>query len=115
MTDLKVRLTHLQGEVARLQTDQAKVEAKAVAALENAAKLPTGHAPARSVPAIPAVARVPLAGLGRQVLGMLGVQVVLVVMLAVVVAARLLLALPGLVLPEETAVLGRLHPLPERV
>ncbi|MDB6007245.1 MAG: mismatch repair protein MutL, partial [Prosthecobacter sp.] len=34
--------------------------------LENAAKLPTGHAPARSVPAAPAAARVPLVPDSRQ-------------------------------------------------
>lgn len=38
MADLKLRMAHLQGQVARLQTDQARVEVKAVAALENAAK-----------------------------------------------------------------------------
>ncbi len=38
MADLKLRLAHLQGEVARLQTDHARVEVKAVTALENAAK-----------------------------------------------------------------------------
>jgi DNA mismatch repair protein MutL len=34
--------------------------------LENAAKLPTGHAPARTVPAVPAAARVPLVPESRQ-------------------------------------------------
>lgn len=38
MADLKLRMAHLQGELGRLQTDQARVEVKAVAALENAAK-----------------------------------------------------------------------------
>jgi len=38
MADLKLRMAHLQGELARAQTDQAKVEVKAAAALENAAK-----------------------------------------------------------------------------
>ncbi|HRD28352.1 MAG TPA: cell division protein ZapA [Caulobacter sp.] len=38
MADLKLRLQHIQGELARTQTEQAKIEVKAVAALENAAK-----------------------------------------------------------------------------
>ncbi|ATQ41425.1 cell division protein ZapA [Caulobacter mirabilis] len=38
MADLKLRLAHVQGELARLQTEHAKTETKAVAALENAAK-----------------------------------------------------------------------------
>ncbi len=38
MADLKLRMSHLQGELARTQTDHAKIEVKAVAALENAAK-----------------------------------------------------------------------------
>lgn len=38
MADLKLRLQHIQGELARSQTDQSRVEVKAVAALENAAK-----------------------------------------------------------------------------
>ncbi len=38
MADLKLRLQHIQGELARTQTDQSRVEVKAVAALENAAK-----------------------------------------------------------------------------
>ena len=38
MADLKLRLQHIQGELARAQTEQSRVELKAVAALENAAK-----------------------------------------------------------------------------
>lgn len=38
LADLKLRLSHLQGELARVQTEQAKIEVKAVAALETAAK-----------------------------------------------------------------------------
>ncbi|MES2035642.1 MAG: cell division protein ZapA [Pseudomonadota bacterium] len=38
MADLKLRMAHLQGELVRSQGDQAKVEAKAVAALDAAAK-----------------------------------------------------------------------------
>ena len=38
LADLKLRLSHIQGELARTQTDQSKIEVKAVAALENAAK-----------------------------------------------------------------------------
>lgn len=38
MADLKLRLQHLQSELARTQTDQSRVEVKAVAALENAAR-----------------------------------------------------------------------------
>lgn len=38
LADLKLRLSNIQGELARTQTDQSKIEVKAVAALENAAK-----------------------------------------------------------------------------
>jgi len=38
LSDARLRLSHLQAEVARLQGEQARVEMKAVAALENAAK-----------------------------------------------------------------------------
>jgi cell division protein ZapA len=38
MADLKLRMAHLQGELAKHQGDQSRVEVKAVAALENAAK-----------------------------------------------------------------------------
>lgn len=38
MADLKLRLQHIQGELARSQTDQSRVEMKAAAALEGAAK-----------------------------------------------------------------------------
>ena len=38
LSDLKLRLTHLQNELAKAQTEQARVEMKAAAALENAAK-----------------------------------------------------------------------------
>lgn len=38
LADLKLRMGHIQGELAKTQTDQAKIEVKAVAALENAAK-----------------------------------------------------------------------------
>jgi len=38
LADLKLRLQHIQGELAKTQTAQAKIEVKAVAALENAAK-----------------------------------------------------------------------------
>jgi cell division protein ZapA len=38
LADLKLRLGHLQGELARAQSDQARVEMKAAAALESAAR-----------------------------------------------------------------------------
>lgn len=38
MADLKLRLQHIQGELARAQTEQSRVELKAAAALEGAAK-----------------------------------------------------------------------------
>jgi cell division protein ZapA len=37
LADLKLRLNHLQGELARSQTDHAKAETRAVAAIESAA------------------------------------------------------------------------------
>ena len=46
LADLKLRQQHIQTELTRLQADQSRVEVKAVAALENAArrieKLATG-------------------------------------------------------------------------
>lgn len=38
MADLKLRLQHIQGELARAQAEQSRVELKAAAALEGAAK-----------------------------------------------------------------------------
>jgi cell division protein ZapA len=38
MSDLKLRLAHAQSELSRLQADQARVEGRAVQALESAAK-----------------------------------------------------------------------------
>jgi cell division protein ZapA len=38
LSDLKLRMANVQSDLARTQTDQAKIEVKAVAALENAAK-----------------------------------------------------------------------------
>ncbi len=38
LSDLKLRLTHMQNELAKVQAEQARVEMKAAAALENAAK-----------------------------------------------------------------------------
>jgi len=38
LADLRLRVSHLQGELARVQTEQAKIEVKAVAALEGAAR-----------------------------------------------------------------------------
>ncbi|MDP1738644.1 MAG: cell division protein ZapA [Caulobacter sp.] len=38
LADLKLRMANVQGDLARTQTDQSKIEVKAVAALENAAK-----------------------------------------------------------------------------
>ena len=38
LADLKLRQQHIQTELARTQTDQSKIEVRAVAALENAAK-----------------------------------------------------------------------------
>ena len=38
LADLKLRQQHIQTELTRLQGDQSRVEVKAVAALENAAK-----------------------------------------------------------------------------
>jgi len=38
LSDLKLRMANIQGDLARTQTDQSKIEVKAVAALENAAK-----------------------------------------------------------------------------
>ncbi len=37
LADLKLRLAHVQGELARTQTDHAKAETKAIAAIESAA------------------------------------------------------------------------------
>ena len=38
LSDLKLRVGHLQNELAKAQAEQARVEMKAAAALENAAK-----------------------------------------------------------------------------
>ncbi len=38
LSDLKLRLTHMQNELAKVQTEHSRVEMKAAAALENAAK-----------------------------------------------------------------------------
>jgi cell division protein ZapA len=37
LADLKLRLAHVQGELARTQSDHAKAETKAIAAIESAA------------------------------------------------------------------------------
>lgn len=38
LSDLRLRLGHLQGELARSQSEQARIEMKAAAALESAAR-----------------------------------------------------------------------------
>jgi cell division protein ZapA len=38
LSDLRLRLSHMQNELAKSQSDQARVEMKAAAALESAAK-----------------------------------------------------------------------------